>query len=269
MQDLGSPSVPTDGALTYVSLEVAKAATGTRIVSSALVPSPWSEAAKSLFVVAGLPAMVVARGRGDDGITAWTGADNVPVVLHGAEPPRTNWAAIVGLVARLAEPGAVLPVGARERAAAFGLLETIAGEDGLGWCSRLAMIQSGIETNGERGFPLPIATYLAARYGLAPTITTAALRERIGERLSLLRERLAESGGDYFLGQRVSALDVYTASFLTPLANLDDACPQMTSIVRRAFGTARELFADLVPEALWAHRRRMFERHLAFPIRLS
>ena len=33
----------------YVDVETARAATGTRIITSALVPSPWSEAAKGLF----------------------------------------------------------------------------------------------------------------------------------------------------------------------------------------------------------------------------
>jgi len=39
--------------------------------------------------------------------------------------------------------------------------------------------------------------------------------------------------------------------------------------LRAAFGAARELFHDLVPPALVAHRATMFERHLALPIRLS
>ena len=47
--------------LEYVDFATARAARGTRIVTSALVVSPWSEAVKGMFRVAQLPALVVAR----------------------------------------------------------------------------------------------------------------------------------------------------------------------------------------------------------------
>jgi len=261
----------THASLEYVTLAAAKDTTGTRIVSSALVPSPWSEAAKGLFRIAGLSALVVARGRDGADVTAWTGVDNVPVVLHGEEPPRTNWAAIVALVARLAAPETIVPSAPKARAEVFGVLEMIAGEEGIGWSSRLAMIQNSFDTNGERGFPLPIATYLAKRYGHSTTTNLATVRARVGDQLGVLRDRLAAnaSRSGYFLGSQPSALDVYTATFLTPLTVLDEACPQIAPPARQAFTSARELLADLVPEELWAHRRMMFERHLPLPIRLS
>ena len=43
----------------------------------------------------------------------------------------------------------------------------------------------------------------------------------------------------------------------------------MSGAVRRAFASARELFADLVPDELRTHRTMMFARHLGWPIRLS
>lgn len=250
--------------LEYVQLASARTAKGTRIVTSALVPSPWSEAVKGMFRVAQLSALVVARARDSDDVTTWTGVDNVPVVLHDAEPPRTNWAAIVGLVARLA-PNTLVPADPRARAELLGWLELIAGEEGIGWNARLAMIRASHESNGERGFPLPVATYLAQRYGFAAGVD---LRSRVGAQVALMRERLRD--GPYFGGERVSALDVYAATFLTPLSIIDEAaCPQMSAGLRRAFASAREQFADLVPDELWTHRTMMFTRHLAWPIRLS
>ncbi|HEY9182976.1 MAG TPA: hypothetical protein VIQ99_07235, partial [Gammaproteobacteria bacterium] len=60
------------------------------------------------------------------------------------------------------------------------------------------------------------------------------------------------------------------ATFLTPLSVIDEAsCPQMSGSLRRAFASARELLADLVPDELWAHRTMMFDRHLTWPIRLN
>jgi glutathione S-transferase len=250
--------------LEYVDLATARAARGTRVVTSALVASPWSEAVKGMFRLAQLPALVVARGRDADDITTWTGIDNVPVVLHDAEPPRTNWAAIVGLVTRLA-PNTLVPADLRARAELLGWLELVAGEQGVGWNARLAMIRASHGSNGERGFPLPVATYLAQRYGFVAGVD---LRSRVGEQLALVRERLR--GGPYFGGERVSALDIYVATFLTPLSAIDEAaCPQMSGAGRRAFAAARELIGDLVPDELWTHRTMMFDRHLAWPIRLS
>ncbi len=252
----------------YVTLDAARAARGTRIVTSALVPSPWSEAAKGLFQIAELPALVVARPRDAAEIIAWTGVDNVPAVLHDDEPARTCWSAIVGLAARLAAPGALLPVDPVGRAADIGLLEMIAGEQGLGWNARLGMIHASFESNGARGFPVPVATYLSKRYGYTPVLSASALRDRIVRQLELVAARLA--GSTYFGGQRPCALDVYVATFLTPLAVIDDSvCPQISTPARAGFAAAHELYRDLVPTALTAHRAMMFERHLPWPIRLS
>jgi glutathione S-transferase len=252
----------------YTDVATARAAAGTRLVTSGLVPSPWSEAAKGLFVIGNLPVTIVAKTRENtEAVNAWTSIDNVPIVLHEAEPARTNWVAIVGLVARLAEPDVILPRDPRGRAATMGMLELVAGEQGLGWLARLAMIQASFETKGERGFPLAVAGYLAKRYGHAIETSSADLRAQVGERLDVLRAELGDR--TYFGGERPSALDIYAATFLTPLSEIDEtACAQLIPPLRRAFASAREALQDLVAPELWAHRTRMFERHLAWPMRL-
>lgn len=253
--------------LEYADLATAQARRGTCIVTPASLASPWSEAAKGLFEVADLPAVVVARGPVTPELTAWLGGiDNIPVVLHNDEPARTSWAAIVGLVARLA-PGTLVPIDPAERAAMTGLVDLVAGEGGLGWTSRLAMIHASFASGGERGFALPAAKYLAKRYGFSRDLTADDLLTRARTQLGVLR---GACRGPYFTGDRVSALDIYVATFLTSLTVIDDSvCPQMTGPLRRAFATARDLIGPHVPAALWAHRSMMFERHLRLPIRLS
>lgn len=255
--------------LPYVDVAAARELTGTRLVASGLVPSPWSEAAKGLFGIGNVPVHVVGKTRdATEAVNEWTGVDNVPVVIHEHEPARTNWAAILGLAARLAAPDTVLPSEPRARAAMVGLVELIAGEQGLGWTARLAMIHASLESKGERGFPLPIAMFLAKRYGHTSTVSSAAVRDRVAAILAVLGTELADR--TYFGGDRPLALDVYTATFLTPLTVIDESvCPQMVDAARRGFAAAKDLLADLVPEALWAHRKRMFERHLEWPIRLA
>lgn len=253
----------------YVDLETAKAARGTRMVTSALVPSPWSEAAKGCFHLARVPVLVVRRGLDTASIDAWTGIDNVPAVIHEREPVRSNWTPIVTLVDRLARSSngpALLPLDPAARRTAIGVLHEIAGEEGIGWNGRLAMIDAAMTSNGERGFPLPIAKFLAKRYGYSPAAMSTA-RERIGGQLAFLAGLLR---GDYFGGETPDAIDVYAATFLTPVAApiTEADCPDMHATFRAAFVSAHEAFGALVPATLLAHRERMFTHHLPTPIRL-
>jgi glutathione S-transferase len=257
--------------LTYVDIATARDAPGARIVVSGLVPSPWSEAAKGLFRIADIPLLAVRRGRDAAEVTAWTGVDNVPVVLYDAEPARTHWAAITTLAARLAGADVVIPEDLEARIQAMGLLNEIAGEGGIGWNSRLAMVDVSIQSEGQRGFPLRVAQYLARRYGYTPSAVAAA-RARIERQLHALRDLLRAQqalGHEYLGGPRVSALDVYLATFLTPLSPIaPEDCPQLEPLLRQAFGCAHEAFGALVPAELSAHRTLVFQRHLGWPINL-
>ncbi len=250
----------------FVEIDVARAASGVRIVVSGAVPSPWSEAAKGLFLIARVPVLAVRSKRGSPEITAWTGVDNVPAVFHASEPVRTTWAPITTLAARLAGPGVLLPDDLAARSQMMGLLHEVAGEDGIGWNARLAMIHASLVSEGTRGFPLPVAQYLAPRYGYA-TERMIEVRSRIETQLGALGDALG--AGAYFGGTRPSALDVYCATFLTPLTAIpEDDCPALSPRLRLAFGSAHEELGSLVPAHLLAHRTRMFERHLAWPIAL-
>ena len=97
-------------------------------------------------------------------------------------------------------------------------------------------------------------------------------RARVAQQLQWLSERLATQRGlghAYLGGARVSALDVYLATFLTPLSAIPEKdCPNFAPPLRRAFGAAHEELGQLVPASLSAHREMMFERHLAWPIAL-
>jgi glutathione S-transferase len=258
-------------ALEFVDVATARAAPGVRIVVSGLVPSPWSEATKGLFRLAGVPVLAVRRMRDATEITAWTGVDNVPVVFHNAEPARSNWAAITALAARLAGPGALLPDDVGARADAMGVLHEIAGEDGIGWNSRLAMIDASVTSEGKRGFPAPIGQYLARRYGYSPE-AFAHSRARIEGQLQLVRDRLLAQrarGHAYLGGARPSALDIYIAAFLTPLSpTLKDDCPQLEPVLLQAFRTAHDELGALVPAELTDHRKMVYQRHLTWPIAL-
>lgn len=255
--------------LRYVELEEARAARGVRMVGAARMPSPWTEAAKGLFQVKRIPVLSVRFRRGDPEQLAWTGVRNAPAVMFDDEPPRSGWAEILSLAERLG--GAVRLVPADERVRIFGLAHELAGEDGLGWNERLIMVHGSLTTGGDRSFPLAVGRALAEQYGYTLPRYEAA-RARIGAILRLFDESLASShaaGHRYLLGDRLTALDVYLATFLTPIVGVTtEECPGIVEPVRSALTYLGEQVGDLVTPRLVEHRRTMYGEHLPWPIAL-
>lgn len=250
----------------YVDLETAKVARGVRMVAPGAVPSPWTEAAKGLFKIARIPALCVRSVRGDAAQAAWMQAHNVPVVFHDDDPPRTVWSQVLALAARLAGPGTLLPVELDRRVETVGLIHEIAGEDGLGWSARLLMIDASFTSDGQRGFTKPVAQYLAAKYGYAPERIEDA-RARAIAIITVLAARLGDAA--YFAGDRPGALDCYVATFLTPASPIQpEDCPAFAPPLRQGFAAAHAELGAVISESLHAHRRRMYERHLGWPIEL-
>jgi glutathione S-transferase len=265
--------------LRFVELEEARAARGVRLLALSLLPSPWSEAAKAMFHVKQIPVLCVRHIRGDADQIAWSGVHNAPAVLFDDEAPRSGWAEILLLAERLGGAVSLLPSNPAQRARLFGLAHELCGEDGLAWNARQLMIHGSISTEGARSFPLLAGQYLAASYGYAPDRIERA-RRRIRDLLVLLDDTLAASraaGHGYLLGDQLSALDLYLATFLTPIIGVSpDECPGMSPRARAGFeyvgaeligGGAAELNGDgAVPAALVAHRRRIYSEHLPWPI---
>ncbi len=255
--------------ISYVDLDTARGARGVRMAAASALPSPWTEAAKGLFHVKQIPVQAVRFLRVTPELKAWTGADNVPVVLFDDERPRTGWAEIVALGERLGGALPLVPADPDGRARLFDLIHELAGEGGLGWSNRLLMIDGSLRSEGRAGFPLPVAQYLAPKYGYAPE-RAAPARARVAAVLALLDRTLAgarAAGHRYLLGGALTALDIYLAAFLTPIAGVTEAeCPAMRAPLRPAFTYLAREVGDLLSPALAAHRRFVFDEHLGWPI---
>jgi hypothetical protein len=247
----------------YVDLETARAARGVRIVTLGGVPSPWSEAAKALFHVKRIPALGVRLLPGDKELKAWTRASNAPAVIFDDDPARTHWADILELAERL--PGAVslVPEATADRLLHIGLAHEVMGENGLLWAARVVGVHVSLTTDGARGFPVPVARHLGARYGYAPHLVDDA-RRRLIQAFGTLRGALAR--GPYYFGERLTALDLYSAAAMNIFAPPpDELCP-MLPLVRAGFESMR---GDVeVPKELVAHRDLVYARHLELPIRV-
>jgi glutathione S-transferase len=254
----------------FVDLDAARAARGLRIVVVAGVPSPWSEAAKGIFTVKGLDFVAVRKRPGDAELERWTGCNNSPVVMFDDEPARSGWADILALGERLGGATSLLPEAIADRAMILGLCHEILGESGLVWSGRLLLIHSGLTSEGRAGFALPVAQYLAPRYGYAPDRTTHA-RQRVLAilgHLGGLARAARDAGSRYLVGDGLSAVDIYLASALNTLAPLPhDLCP-MRPALRAAFESVEpELRAAVTPELL-EHRDFIYREHLGLPMEL-
>lgn len=251
----------------FVDLEVARHAPGLRLVVVADVPSPWSIAARSILQLKGLPVRLVRMGPPDDAVRSWTGVRNAPVLMYEDEPPRSGWFEILAFAERLRPEVSLVPAAARDRASMFGLTHELMSEGGLLWSMRLMTIAASIESEGRVGWPIRVARYLGARYGYSNGCEPAA-RTRLFQALQLLGEQLASSGGPYYFGDRLTALDVYSAAAMHSLAPLaPEQCP-MHPVVRATFEWVHTQVRAELPQSLVAHRDRMYAAHLTLPVQL-
>ena len=247
-----------------VSISQARSLPGLRLLVLQGVPSPWSQAAKAIFRVKRLDHTLVQRAADDPpgALEAATGQASFPAVLFESERPRSGWAEILLLAERLAPEPALVPAEPAERALFFGLAHELCGEMGLGWGRRLELVAAGL----ARTKPDPIAKWLGDKYGYSPE-TAAQAPGRVREILTLFGELLADSRGRYLLGERLSALDLYWATFCNLVAPLPPELLPMPEQMRPMFTSADPLVHEqLAKSGLLALRDRVYQEHLELPV---
>ncbi|HEY8926135.1 MAG TPA: hypothetical protein VIU64_17250 [Polyangia bacterium] len=257
-----------------MDVETARAARGVRLALLVGVPSPWSDGARALFATKGIDVLAVRYLPGDQSVTSWTGVPNAPAVMVDDERARSGWAEIIALGERLAPALPLVPPGSAARARMFGLLHELLDEGGVAWSRRLLILDETFRPEDSarprRGFPLPVAQRLAARYGYAPERVPAA-RARLLETLAHLDGELRAGGGEspdggpYFFGATLTALDLYAAAAVAALVPPDEALRPIVPALRPIFDHLDPEIAAAVTPALRAHRDRVYARHIREP----
>jgi len=252
----------------YVGIEAARKLPGLRLVLLRGLPSPWSQAARGIFRVKGLEYTPVQR-LPDDPPTAlrdWTGQDSYPVAMVESEKPRSGWAEILLLAERLAPEPALIPSDPRDRAWFFGLCHEVAGEMGLGWCRRLVAVDAGRRADP----PDPLAVWLGDKYGYAPAAAAAA-PGRVADVLGLLRDQLKRqqaAGRRFLIGDSLSALDIYWATFCNLVSPLPpEQCP-IPDALRPIFVASEPEVKAIVEDGLLEHRDFVYGEYLELPVQL-
>ena len=252
----------------YVSVEEAIARDGLRMVVVGGVPSPWGEAAKGILHIKGIDWVAVRLAYDSELLKQWAGQRSGPVAVYDDEAPRAGWREILLLAERLAPTPALLPEDPTACALVLELANGICGEGGLGWTRRLQLVETGLR--GAGGFPARVAGYLAKKYGHSDEAGAAA-GARVVELLGALAARLAAqraAGSDYYVGDSVTAADVYAAAVLALFRPLPQAQCEMDATTRASLETLDAPTAAALDPLLFAHRNMMYARHLELPLSL-
>ena len=195
----------------FITLEDAAAMkTGTRVTFIPGIPAMYSEALKNICYVKGVPLvralhpmMGVDKETGEDRqavLYELTSQTSLPTMLHDEERPRNVWSEQLALAERIGAPDspALIPDDFEQRVEVLGLCAVVLGEDGLVWNMRIL-------TDGP----------LARKYGYSEAASAAA-PGKIAEVLRVIDRRLEaqqQRGVPYLVGDAVSAIDIYWATF--------------------------------------------------------
>ena len=255
----------------YVEPEEARNLPGLRLALTTGVPGPWGEAAKSVFYVkkvAYIPVRQTATET-NDALVAWTGHRNAPQAIYEDEPARIGWEEILMLAERLSSEPSLIPAVPRDRALMFGLSHEICSEDGLAWNRRHQLLAPMLSLpDAETNPALEGSRRLGASYGWSKDALERS-NQRTCEVLGLLSEQLASqkaAGRDYLVGDTLSALDIYWATFAALIRPLPEEQNPMPDFLRAAYGGLTPEIAAAVDEDLIAHRDKVYERHLQLPL---
>jgi glutathione S-transferase len=252
----------------YVSVEDALKRGGLRMVVVGNVPSPWGEAAKGILHIKKIEWVAVRLVYDSEPLKEWAGQRSGPVAIYNDEPPRSAWNEILLLAERLVPAPSLLPKDATERALAFGLAHEICGEGGLGWSRRLQLIHAGLNNSG--GFPERVSKYLSKKYGYS-SAAGAAAGTRVTELLRMLVARLKaqrQAGSPYYIGDALTAVDIYSATFTAMFAPLPPEQCKMDDATRAAFANRDTQIEAALDPILLAHRDMMYAQHLELPLAL-
>jgi glutathione S-transferase len=252
----------------YVSVEEAIRRPGMRMVVLAKVPSPWGEAAKGIFHVKGIDFVAVRLVYDNEALKGWAGQLSGPVAIYNDEPPRSGWAEVLMLAERVAPTPALLSMMPEARARQLLLADRFCSQGGLGWNRRLQLVHAGLTKTG--GFGDRVAGYLGGKYGYdaaAAEQYSARVIELLGEFTGVLREQL-DAGKSYYVGDELSAPDIYSATFMALFKPLPPGQCDMHPGLRAAFEWLDAPTAKALDPILLAHRDMVYSRHLQLPLSL-
>jgi glutathione S-transferase len=257
----------------FVEVEQAIGMPGLRVVLSPGVPGPWGEAAKGILHIKKIPYTRVRQDIAGENVPLrqWTAQTTAPVFVYNDERPRSIWIDQLYLAERLGPEPPLIPANINDRALMFGLSNEICGESGFGWARRLMMLHATMTAPNVVEAAKERMAFLGNKYGYAPHLAEAA-PQRVTEIVKALSDQLDQQrkrDSHFFIGDRLSALDIYWAAFaalIQPLPN--EFCAIPDGFRRMYICTHPAVMAAASPHLL-AHRDFIYHEYLELPIDLK
>jgi glutathione S-transferase len=170
------------------------------------------------------------------------------------------------LAERLAPKPSLIPADAAQRALMIGLSHEICGEMGIGWNRRLQLFAPAYAS----GSPLSGISRMGSKYGYNESDVKAA-GGRTAESLKALATQVKSQyarGVRYFVGDALSALDIYWTAFANLLDPLPkEQCP-MPETWRPGFVATDPVIKEALDPLLLEHRSRIFRERFRDPMEL-
>ena len=256
----------------YFSVEEARKQSGMRIVCAPSIPGPWAEAIKGICDVKKIPYTRASFEIGSDhaALIEWTAQASAPAIAWNDELPKSNWAEQLYLAERIQPEPALIPANQVDRILMFGLSNELCAMHGFGWCRRLMLVHSILSTPDLPEENKAFAQAFGAKYGYSQE-TAATAPGRVIEVLSALDSQLESQqtkGSKYFIGNALSALDIYWAAFshlIDPLP--PDLCP-MDEGFRPMYKNHDPAVDAAATFRLMQHRDFIYKEYLVLPIDL-
>jgi glutathione S-transferase len=250
----------------YKTVAEAKDLPGLRLALTVGGPAPWSQAAKSIFQVKKIPYIPVAQygGQANEDLVAWTGHRNAPVAMYEKEPARTGWYEILLLAERLVPTPALLPQRVEDRALMIGLSNELCGEEGFTWQARHIMFDALLKTQGDAFKQNPM--FRAYGYSAQNAAAAPAKMRPILDALSARLHRQQGAGSRYFVGDGLTALDLYWANMSQVVVPYPPEKNPMPDFFRQLWAPVRAAVESSIDPLLIAHRDFIFTQHLTLPL---
>ena len=209
---------------------------------------------------------------GEDGtqreLIEWTAQASAPVAIWNDERPRSTWIEQLYLAERLQPSPALIPADDDDRVLMFGIINEIAGENGFGWCRRLTLIDSTVSNPVAD----PATKKFWARFGSKYLFSEEAAAKAPTRIAGILRfltarlERQAARNSKFFIGGRLSALDIYWAAFAALVRPLPpELCP-MASSFRGYYTETNPVVTEAISPLLLEHRDFIYREFLELPV---
>ncbi|MBM4255838.1 MAG: hypothetical protein FJ147_08065 [Deltaproteobacteria bacterium] len=257
---------------TYISVEEARKLSGLRVVLSPGVPGPWSEAAKGILYVKKIPYVRVRQDIGGENraLVEWTAQATAPVFAWDDEPPRSTWIQQLYLAERLQPNPLLIPTNIEDRSLMFGYCNELCGEHGFGWSKRLMLVHPTLSNPNVDEKSRAFSQYIGDKYGYnAPEAASAAARcaAIIGFLVTRLEQQRTK-GSSFYIGNQLSALDIYSATFTALIQPLPhEQCP-MPAPFRTLYTNTDPLIQAAAKPILFEHRDFIYREYLQLPIDL-